>query len=65
MEWSNYKKFIYTIAVIVVLLECLFAEIILSSWIVIVLVIIVDLNLGFLLWRMDQIGDDLDEYDEE
>ena len=62
MGWSKAKRFVFGITVVIVLLECLFVEAIISNWVVVVLAIIGNCNLGYALWVLDREDDDYGDY---
>ena len=62
MGWSRAKKFVYSITAVIILIECLFVEAIISNWVVAVLAIIGNCNLGYALWVLDREDDDYGDY---
>lgn len=61
----HYKNVIYAFAAAMVLIEGLIVELLTESIPALIVVFIIDANLIYLLWKLDKLGGNYDEYDDE
>lgn len=54
---SSTKKVIYSIAFAMVILECLFADALIENLVALVIIVILDLNFIYVLWRIEDLED--------
>lgn len=62
---QRYQNVVYSIAAIIVLMECCAVEFLTVNLLALLIVFIADVNLMYLLWKMDKIGDYYNELEDE